>query len=239
GVVVGEYLVELYGRDGSDANLEFQGVDYGEHPGVVSVWKTDESTQKILDHICYFPTCTVEGYWERSSRWERPEYYPSCPNVMPTEWLSRTPIYKTFPWWDFEQLPYLTGSEADLPDTPIPSQLQLPVVEVPTYGGDEACADPTLMDPACRFGGGTHVGTITLDFSAAVEALEANIASAPLEANSYHLPHEIPFALTFEPGPGTEMNYADHTLEQHLKHIPEGTDTFCGQVHTDGYLLPD
>ena len=49
----------------------------------------------------------------------------------------------------------------------------------------------------------------------------------------------IPFTLAFEPGPGTTMSYADHTLDQHLKYVPEATDTFCGQVHADGYLAPD
>jgi hypothetical protein len=158
---------------------------------------------------------------------------------MPVEWLARTPIHKAFPWWGFEQLPYLTQNEADLPASSMPTQIELPVLEVPTYGGAEACADPLLMDPACRFGGGAHVGTITLDFSGAVGAMEAAIASAPLDASSYYLPQEMPFTLSFEPGPGTTMSYADHTLDAHLEYIPEGSDTYCGQVHTDGYLMPE
>ena len=238
GEVVGEYYVEFYGTQGNDGNLEFQGVDHNQHPGVISVWKMDESTQKILDHICYFEGCDVERYHERSSHWERPEYYPSCPNVMPTEWLARTPIYKTFPWWEYERMPYISADLNDQPAAAMPRTIELPVVEVPAYGGTGACAAP-VMDPTCRFGGGNKIGAITLGFDETVNALEAQISSDPLDRNAYLLPAEIPFTLTFEPTTDTPMTYADHILPQHLKYISTDTDDYCGQILTDGFLMPE
>ena len=238
GEVVGEYYVEFYGTRGNDGNLEFQGVDHNQHPGVISVWKMDESTQKILDHICYFDGCDVERYRERSSHWERPEYYPSCPNVMPTEWLARTPIYKTFPWWEYERMPYISADPSDQPAAPMPRIIELPVVEVPAYGGTAACAAP-LMDAACRFGGGNRVGMITLGFHDTVNALEAAIGSNPLDRDAYLLPAEIPFTLTFEPTADAPMTYADHILPQHRKYISTDTDDYCGQILTDGFFMPE
>ena len=244
--VVGHYFVEMYGRNGNDANLEFQGVDYGIHPGVISVWKTDESTQKILDHICYFSGCNVDRFQSRSSRWEKPEYYPSCPHVMPTEYLSRTPIYKTFPWWEYEKMPYVTKKTADVPLTKMPREINLPVVQVPTYGKSSEgvildCDNKSksVMDPACRFGGGMKIGTITLGFDSTINKLESAIAGSPLERNAYLLPKDIPFTLSFVPAsPEKSMTYADHILPQHKKYISTSTDDYCGQILADGFLKP-
>ena len=112
------------------------------------------------------------------------------------------------------------------------------MVEVPAYGGTGACAAP-VMDPTCRFGGGNKIGAITLGFDETVNALEAQISSDPLDRNAYLLPAEIPFTLTFEPTTDTPMTYADHILPQHLKYISTDTDDYCGQILTDGFLMPE
>ncbi len=239
GEVVGHYLVEMYGTNSHDANLEFQGVPHLEHPGVVSIWKTDNSLQKIYDHHCSSSDCSSYISNDLLSRWGFAEYYPSCPNIM-SDWGEITPIYKTFPWWNHENLPYVTQDNSDVPGDSIPTQIELPVVEVPTYGTlDCEDTDNPVMDATCRFGGGYKVGLITLDFSDTLDTVQTQINAAPLERSSYLLPDALPFTLSFESQPDTPMTYADHIYAQHEQYITDTSDDYCHQILTDGFMAPD
>ena len=116
----------------------------------------------------------------------------------------------------------------------MPREINLPVVQVPTYGKSSEgvildCDNKSksVMDPACRFGGGMKIGTITLGFDSTINKLESAIAGSPLERNAYLLPKDIPFTLSFDPAsPEKSMTYADHILPQHKKYISTSTDDY-------------